>query len=185
MTDFAYDRGKCTYPRVSVILSFGLGTNCTIRTHVNAAKLAQSSVNYVKTRALPPTTYTDCYLMLITFASGWTSNISTHWIFHTALYSQEHQCEELCESDGTCRIDKAENAISSVFQYLLAVLLVLIQELLVTSKRQLPCAVPIPIGRLKHEGKHVHGLEEDLFHFCAHRYDSYLTSSVPGLTRLG
>ena len=38
----------------------------------------------------------------------------------------------------------------------------------IVSKR-LPCVIPIPVGRLVHDGHHSHSTERNAFHFCEKR----------------
>ncbi|CAI2161359.1 15834_t:CDS:10 [Funneliformis geosporum] len=75
----------------------------------------------------------------------------------TCPIQDEHQCRELCEESGICKVVIAKQGVNKESE----------KELLtkyVQSSERLKCIKKIPQNEFKHPGKHSH--EEDGFHFC-------------------
>ncbi|ELU39519.1 cytochrome P450 [Rhizoctonia solani AG-1 IA] len=79
------------------------------------------------------------------------------------LCGQSHSCTNLCAARGICRIETQPSAVEEqfsgrheTFQY----------TRYTQVEQRLTCALPIPAGRLYHEGEHSHTVDANAFHYC-------------------
>ncbi|KAH9047539.1 hypothetical protein EDB83DRAFT_2267127 [Lactarius deliciosus] len=82
------------------------------------------------------------------------------------LCGEAHSCSALCSAPGICQIDTAPFSVEAtftgrhgIFQY---------TKYSQVAKR-LQCIETIEPGRVSHPGPHIHGKEEQIFHFCETR----------------
>ncbi|CAG8438292.1 8031_t:CDS:10 [Funneliformis caledonium] len=73
----------------------------------------------------------------------------------------EHQCRELCEEDGICRIILEPKKQEEVYKGLVTNIAF---TKYIQLNARLACIKKIPPNKFKHNGKHTH--EESGFHFC-------------------